>query len=75
MTRNIIMALAIAAMGYACNSDKTDERGPVYRGKKGVVIRGSNEDDRKQMNGHPDRLHTDSLRRATSKRPALENHK
>ena len=75
MTRNTILALAIVIIGCACNNEKNDEKGPVYRGEKGVVIRGSNEDDREQMNGHTDSLHFDSLRRPTNKRPALENHK
>jgi hypothetical protein len=45
----------------ACNSNKNDETGPVYRGQKGVVIRETNEDDSLQMNGHADSLNSDSL--------------
>ena len=57
----IIPALFFLAIGFGCNNDKNDSEGPVYRGEKGVVIRGNNEDDRHQIDGSTDSLYVDSL--------------
>ena len=65
-TSHIIPALFLVAIGFGCSNDKNNADGPVYRGEKGVVIRGSNQDDRDQMHGSADSLHADSLQNTKS---------
>jgi len=59
----VTIGIFVIAILFSCNSEKNDKEGPVYRGEKGVVIRGNSEDDQHQLNGPADSLSSDSLKK------------
>jgi hypothetical protein len=67
----IFLVFLSLTIEMGCNEEKSDPNGPVYRGEKGVVIRGTNEDNYDQKNGKADSAVKDSPKVRTRAIPKI----